>query len=119
GEAVQRPPLRRARRQGRGAPLARVRRQVPSVMSSTARRTAASSRIRSTAGLLRAVAIAAGLLAGSATASTGAALEPFAGRPEVEAFVDRLASAHGFAATELPPLIAPLDPVPPRLGLLA
>lgn len=87
-------------------------------MSSTTRRTAASSRIRSTAGLLRAVAIAAGLLAGSATASTGAALEPFAGRPEVEAFVDRLASEHGFAATELRRLIASLDPVPRVLELM-
>src|SRR5690606_41242018 len=97
--------------------LARGGRQVPPGMSSPTRRPAAPSRTRTAAGLLRAVAIAAGLLAGSATASTGAALEPFAGRPEVEAFVDRLASEHGFAATELRRLIASLDPVPSDLEL--
>lgn len=86
-------------------------------MSSTTRRTAVPPVHRAVA-LLRAAFLAAGLLAGSAVAASDKALEPFAGRPEVEAFVGRLASEHGFAVAELRQLIASLDPDPRVLELM-
>ena len=87
-------------------------------MSSIVQRPAVAARARGVTNFLRAAVAAVVLFSGSATASTSAGLEPFAGRPEVEAFVDRLATEHGFAVTELRRLIASLDPVPRVLELM-
>jgi membrane-bound lytic murein transglycosylase B len=87
-------------------------------MSSTTRRAALPPRVRGVSRFLRAAAVAAGVLCGSAAASTGTGLQPFAGRPEVEAFVDRVASEHGFAAGELRRLLASIDPDPRVLELM-
>src|SRR5690606_21597890 len=110
--------LWRAERQGRGATLAPLSSKVPSVMSSTTRRTAMSSRTPRLIPFLCAATRATGLPAGSAVASPDQRLEPLGGRPEVEAFVDRLASEHGFAAAELRRLIAALGPDPRVLELM-
>lgn len=83
------------------------------MISSTTRRTGYSSflsRIRGTAALLRAAALAGALMASSAFASPGTALAPFADRPEVAAFVDRLVSAHGFPAAQLQQLFGSIAP---------
>ncbi len=87
-------------------------------MSRTTRRTVPSRRVSPVAAFLRAIALATALVAGSACASPGAALEPFAGRPQVDAFVDRLVSEHGFSAAELHRLIGSIDPNPRVLELM-
>ena len=87
-------------------------------MSSTTRRTLFPSQVRSLAALLRAALLAAGLAAGGAAASSGTVLDPFAGRPEVQAFVDRVASEHGFAPAQLHGLLRSIDPNPRVLELM-
>lgn len=86
-------------------------------MSSTTRSSAFLSPIRSLANLLRAAVLATALVGGAA-ASAGPVFEPFAGRPEVQAFVDRLVGEHGFSPAELHGLFRSIDPDPRVLELM-
>lgn len=87
-------------------------------MPSTPRRTVPVRQDSPVAALLRAAALAATLVAGNATASPDAALGSFAGRPEVQAFVDRLVNEHGFKAAELHRVIGAIEPDPRVLELM-
>ena len=87
-------------------------------MPSTARPTPAPRRRSLVAALLRSAALAITLVAGAAAATPDGRLESFAGRPEVEAFVDRLVNEHGFDAAQLRGLIGAIDPDPRVLELM-
>lgn len=87
-------------------------------MSNITRRSMAVRRIPPIASFLRAIALAGTLVAANAAASPGATLGSFAGRPEVEAFVDRLVSEHGFNAEALRRVIGSIDPNPRVLELM-
>lgn len=66
------------------------------------------------AGLLLAVVLASATSAGAATPG----LQPFAGRPEVDTFVDRMTREHDFSGPELRRLLDSITPDPRVLALM-